>query len=214
MKQIVMGLVFLFWMFSSGFADDGVYVKSGSKYYRLYKAADGTPQTVEILMVDLDGGQFPQPPPKPDDPIPPVPPPTGDTVRNFVRDLARQSDQKAVAKALSLIYGDCYSKLVAGEMTAEDAQSWIKFTYTYAISTYGGDQAFWTGLVAKIGEQSTKLRQEGGLKTDAQWATFYKSVSAGLDDVAAGAAFDFEKFFDLLKKLFDLWILIKTFGVF
>ena len=204
---------------AAAIADD-VLIVSKAGYHLLTSDAAGAPVLRPIArVIVLD--QAPAPPPSP--PGPPLNPVAAESKRLTDAALARGGTKNTGAR-ISAVYGLVASSVNDGSIPLASALQAVKIGTDAAL--FGqADAAAWAAWRTEVGDQLTKLQQEGSLATKAQYVGVLKDIETGLNastgfpGVAKASllppgegildGIDIAKIIELIKLLLELFKLFK-----
>lgn len=208
MRRILIGLTFFFYVLSVGMslASADIVVITDKNRIPKYVLDTATGKTTQVNGVYVEGGEAPTPPVPPADPPtnPPQPPPDGNTVRDRIGNAGANLRDANTAKLLSLLYAEASEQIRLGEASLASVRDTLDFSFDLMVKRAGGNVQAWKTVKNLIESEHVRIRQEGGLRTDAEWVTFFMDVSFGLNKATNNAAFgDITKWLKIVACIFE-----------
>lgn len=217
MRKLIAALTLFCWSLSLAIYADIVVITNKDKIPKfVLDTSTGRTTPVDGVYIEGNESSTPIPPVDPGNggtPTDPIPPNPNDAVRASIGIAARSVGEVDTAKALAGLYSQAAQRITNGT-SLNDARGYVDFAFDFVVINQNGTGSKWTAFKKNVDDLSTQLRQQGVIKSDADWAKFFASVSAGLDDSAPGAKLDLDKLLELLMKLFDLYLKFKSGGLF
>lgn len=145
-----------------------------AKAYTLEFLADGTPVLTPTRIVS-PGGPGPNPTPAPG----PLTPLENAVQAHTVKALAA-GGTKTTGAGLSEVYSRVAASVGAGTIPPDQSLAAVRAA-TNAVMLEVDDDAAWTPWRTAVGEELTRLQQEGSLTTKAQHVSAFKQIAGGLN---------------------------------